>query len=724
MVRKDIFLVFFLLFFSLANVFSQPTLFDENPKNGTYIYGRDTDVFSIRAITDSIISASLFVKVKDPTAVWKEISMNCYNLNPWFCNATVPGLEALLAEGKYLLYYFKVSDSSGISYYGNESFPLEVLVDRSPPTISLAFGIVNNSYVSERKKLRFDINDSLSGVNVNATVFLFAYGNETWNSSWINLIYENGTFYAPWNTSELPNNSSWIVYINASDMVGNWNVTKIGIFYIDNENPTILDYYPKDEQAIWGEYRVYVNASDLYSGLNRIEISIGSFRDYSSCSKNFCEHIFNTGKLEDGNYTLNITVFDNAENFAQVSVKVRIDNSHPVLSLIYPSDYLSGVANLQLIVGNIREIKSSKYQIYQPGGMSESDLDCQNFVCNLTIDTKAYQDGRYTFVFKIYNEVGMEVSLSKTFFFDNTKPSLLASDPIYENGTIKFSFGGIDDFGLKNVSKIEFLGQTYDVKCRSLVEGKRILCDFAIEKELKPGNYSVNFNIYDLAGNEASEEKILSIKPIEYVAKIKENATEMPNVTLTKQKSKISTPFGEFELPQLLLIFSLPAGLLVLSIPLFSFFKRRKEVYVSFSAGNRLKEELSNLEMAERFLRLSGNMIEEKEYLLNVEKILESVSEISPLKQEFLNILKVLPETLKKKIEEDFGKDIFKLERRNVGEIKRRIEFCLKLNNLEEIKKEKEGIKILIQELKKNIEEEIELHKKINETIKGIKLER
>ncbi|MGC8993371.1 MAG: hypothetical protein ACP5JK_01165, partial [Candidatus Aenigmatarchaeota archaeon] len=70
MVRKDIFLVFFLLFFSLANVFSQPTLFDENPKNGTYIYGRDTDVFSIRAITNSIISASLFVKVKDPTAVW------------------------------------------------------------------------------------------------------------------------------------------------------------------------------------------------------------------------------------------------------------------------------------------------------------------------------------------------------------------------------------------------------------------------------------------------------------------------------------------------------------------------------------------------------------------------------------------------------------------------------------------------------------------------------
>ena len=725
LMRKLLSFFIFIVFLFRVSL-SQPMLFDEQPKNGTYIYGRDTDVFSIRAFTESITSASLFAKVKDPTAMWKEIQMNCYNLNPWLCNATIPALEALLAEGKYLLYYFKVSDDSGTSYYGNETSPLEVLVDRTPPIISLAFiSAQNNSYVSERKKLIFNITDPLSGVNVNTTVFLFAYGNETWNSSWINLIYQNDSFIAPWNTSELPNNSTWIVYVNASDMVGNWNVTRVGIFHIDNEDPEILDYYPKDEQAIWGEYRISVKAKDLYSGLNRIEISIGGFNDSSPCENDSCIYVLNTGKVPDGNYTLTITVFDNAENFASVSVKVRVDNSNPILTLEYPSDYLSGEVTLKLLVGNVREIKNPKVQIYQPGATSESPLNCQNFVCTFLVDTKAYRDGTYTFVFSIQNEVGMETSLSKTFYFDNTKPTLLVSNPVYENNTIFISFGGMDDFGLnENASLIEFLGNVYIVKCRKLVENKRILCENKIEKHLDPGNYTIRFEIFDLANNSASEEKILEVKPLiipKEENKATENLTSIPENT---KRNKISTPFGEFEPFQLALIFGVPILTTLLVIPLYYLLGKNKTTSIKIEAEERLKNELDNISLAERFLSMSGELIEEKEYLLNVEKMIEEISQISPLKFEYENISKILPEEIRKGFEKEYKEKISKIEKRNVNEIKKRIEYALKLKDLEEIRKAKEEIKILLNDLRKHIEEELNLLQELKKSVGGMEIER
>ncbi|MDT7859209.1 MAG: hypothetical protein RQ930_04200 [Candidatus Aenigmarchaeota archaeon] len=718
------FFIFIVFLFRIS--FSQPILFDEQPKNGTYIYGRDTDVFSIRVSATTITSASLFAKVKDPTAIWKEIQMNCYNLNPWLCNTTIPGLEALLAEGKYLLYYFKVSDDSGTSYYGNESSPLEVLVDRSPPIISLAsISAQNNSYVSERKKLIFNITDPLSGVNVNATVFLFAYGNETWNSSWINLIYQNDSFIAPWNTSELPNNSTWIVYVNASDMVGNWNATRVGIFHIDNEYPEILDYYPKDEQAIWGEYKIFVKARDLYSGLNRIEISIGGFNDSSSCEKDSCIYVLNTGKVPDGNYTLIITVFDNAENFASISVKVRIDNRNPVLTLEYPSDYLSGEVALKLLVGNVREIRNPKVQIYQPGATSESPLNCQNFVCIFLVDTKAYRDGTYTFVFSIQNEVGMETSLSKTFYFDNTKPILLVSNPVYENNTIFVSFGGMDDFGLnENSSLIEFLGNIYIVKCRKLVENKRILCEDKIEKRLDPGNYTIRFEIFDLANNSASEEKTLEVKPLIIPIEEKKTTENLTSTAEDARGNKISTPFGEFEPFQLALIFGVPIFTTLLVIPLYYLLGKNKTTSIKIEAEERLKNELDNVSLAERILNMSGELIEEKEYLLNVEKMIEEISQVSPLKSEFENTLRILPREIRKGLENEYWEKISKIEKRNVNEIKKRIEYALNLKDLEEIRKVKEEIRILLNSLRKNIEEELNLLQELKKSVGGVKIER
>lgn len=722
---KAIIFLFSLIFFTLFPSFSQPELFDEYPKNGTYIYGKDNDVFSIKAISSLSIEGYLYVRVKDPTSIWKEIKMNCFQEeNYWICNTTVPGLEALLAEGKYLLYYFTASNSYGKSFYGNESSPLEVLVDRSPPLISLAFPYSNLTYVSDRKKLSFIINDTLSGVNLERVEVLFSYGNETWNSSWIKMIFDNqtNTFIAPWNTSLLPNNSSWIVYVNASDNVGNYNVTKIGVFYVDNEEPRIIEYRPRSYEGIWGGTEVYVKGEDRYSGLNRLEISILDFFDYVYCSKNECRYILDTLKFSDGNYTLNLTLYDNAENFYTVLIPVKIDNTYPTLSLEYPSEYLKGIVNFTLKIGNVREIKKSIVKISTSTWSSEYELNCYNFVCNFILDTKSYHDGKYLITFSITNEVGYISSYSKEFIFDNTLPIVMGSEPIYENFTLKLSFGILDEVGVNiNLSKIKVNEEILKPNCRVLTEGKRALCEISVEKNLTDGRYDVIFYGYDLAENENSDKKVLIVGREGSKPHLEENIPSVLNKSVEeKEKSKGIISFekiGEI-LKSGSSYFILILGIIFFSLFLFLrlFFKPILLLpKITFS----IRKDLDSLLMVEKYLQMNGeNILEEKTYLLNARKILEDISDISSLSKSFNQILQILPVKIKEKLVESFSKKIKEMEKReSLITLKKELDKIVEISDLSEIRKRKKYLFEIFEKCKKELEREMEIAQEIEKLI-------
>lgn len=722
---KAIIFLFSLIFFTLFPSFSQPELFDEYPKNGTYIYGKDNDVFSIKAISSLSIEGYLYVRVKDPTSIWKEIKMNCFQEeNYWICNTTVPGLEALLAEGKYLLYYFTVSNSYGKSFYGNESSPLEVLVDRSPPLISLAFPYSNLTYVSDRKKLSFIINDTLSGVNLERVEVLFSYGNETWNSSWIKMIFDNqtNTFIAPWNTSLLPNNSSWIVYVNASDNVGNYNVTKIGVFYVDNEEPRIIEYRPRSYEGIWGGAEVYVKGEDSYSGLNRLEISILDFFDYVYCSKNECRYILDTLRFSDGNYTLNLTLYDNAENFYTVLIPIKIDNTYPTLSLEYPSEYLKGIVNFTLKIGNVKEIKKSIVKISTSTWSSEYELNCYNFVCNFVLDTKSYHDGKYLITFSITNEVGYISSYSKEFIFDNTLPIVMGSEPIYENFTLKLSFGILDEVGVNiNLSKIKVNEEILKPNCRVLTEGKRALCEISVEKNLTDGRYDVIFYGYDLAENENSDKKVLIVGREGSKPYLEENIPSVLNKSVEeKEKSKGMISFekiGEI-LKSGSSYFILILGIIFFSLFLFLrlFFKPILLLpKITFS----IRKDLDSLLMVEKYLQMNGeNILEEKTYLLNARKILEDISDISSLSKSFNQILQTLPLKIKEKLVESFSKKIKEMEKReSLITLKKELDKIVEISDLSEIRKRKKYLFEIFEKCKKELEREMEIAQEIEKLI-------
>jgi hypothetical protein len=121
---------------------------------------------------------------------------------------------------------------------------------------------------------------------------------------------------------------------------------------------------------------------------------------------------------------------------------------------------------------------------------------------------------------------------------------------------------------------------------------------------------------------------------------------------------------------------------------------------------------------------MSGELMEEKEYLLNVERMIEEISPISPLKGEFENLIKTLPKEMRKEVENEYKEKILKVEKRNLNEIKKRLEFGLKAKDLSEIRKVKEEIKILFENLRKHIEEEERLLQELKKRFWVIKFER
>ncbi|MEM0333100.1 MAG: hypothetical protein QXX30_01395 [Candidatus Aenigmatarchaeota archaeon] len=732
MSKKAIF-IFTFIFIILFPSFSQPEIFDEQPKNGTYIYGKDDDIFSIKVISNTTIEGYLYVRVKDPTSIWKEINMNCYKEETWICNATVPGLEALLAEGKYLLYYFVVTSSEGASFYGNQYSPLEVLVDRTPPSISLAMEYKDLTYISEKKRLIFTITDNLSGVNIE-NVF-FSYGNISWNSSWIKPIYDNQTkiYIATWDTSILPNNSSWIIYVNASDLVGNYQVKNLGLFYIDNEEPEIIEHKPKSYDGLWGLVEIYARGKDKYSGVKKMKISIIDFQDYIYCINNECSYTLNTLRFSDGNYTLNLTIYDDAENSYTILVPIRIDNTYPILKLEYPSEYLKGIVNFTLRIGNINRLANSTLEISNSSWKKEYSLNCDNFICNFSIDTTLYQDGSYLITIRVVNDIGYISNYSKQFIFDNTLPKIIPSEPIYENSTLKLSFGLLDEIGVNaNLSKIDFEEEILLPTCRILTEGKRALCWINVEKNLSKGRYYIIFYGYDLAGNENTYTKVLFVTENEniYYSSEQKNETnfvigegakeEIDNQTTIIDKKSL------FEkLPQNLrneekyLIFTFFTVPLFLILLFKIFFKKTLQISQII---NKLEKDLDSLSIVEKYLQIKGDTVmEEKKYLLNVKSILETISDFSFFSQNYSYILKNFPPTIKQRLISLISKKIKDMEKReNLITLKKELQKILEFNDINEIQNRKKYLLDILKKCKSEIETELDILKEL-ESLRGEK---
>lgn len=732
----------FIILLPLA--FSVPLLFNPFPKNGTFILGRDTDIFSINITEEDLNLSSVKInyKVEGP-AKWDNTTLNCMNtsIQDWFCNTTIQGLESLLADGKYLLYYFEASDNLGnYGYNGTIEDPLKVLVDRSKPIIT-PLNFQNMSYISLNKKPKVNITDKYSGVNISEAYWF--YGNETWNSSLKKLDY-NISFLADWDSSLLENNSSWSFYVSAKDNIGNVNVSKLAVLLVDNEYPNIQIISPSQNQKVYGTIELKVNVSDLYSGISKVSFEVASLSDSLSC-ESLCSYNLDTTQLEDGNNTIIFFVSDNANNINNKSVTIEVNNTFPFLELITPKkDYVSSVVMINISVKNVREIKESKIKFERFGFVGEwINMSCENFFCFYEWNTTQEMEDEYLIEIRIINEVGYEAALTFNLVVDNTKPILTILSPEGEvSGNVSLEIVATDENGLEiEATKYTISNYSDFMECNSFVQGKKIICSEEFDTtKLENGEYTVYFYVRDFAGNEENLTKTIKINNLFFAeqenvtenvteeisfpeeAEITENITNITKPSLTQTIERFYSQATNF----LSSFYFLPLLLLLLPILFILFYFKKKKVVIKDEIIKKLEEEKNSLEMIKSYLLSASkadNKLLLKEFVQNVNIFVKNIGEISIIRNEFNEILSSLSPALRLLLSEKYGKRIEEIEKReDLKKAKELIKEILISDDLNEMKEKCVKLIQIFEEFRINLEKEIAVWKEFIKDYKNLVL--
>jgi hypothetical protein len=411
--RKKYLFFLFTLFFLFLQVSKATPIFDPEsviPKNGTYIYGKDSDIFSvlIEGTLDNS-TARLHARVEDPTSVWKSINMSCPQISTsrWNCTATIPGLEALVKDGNWLLYYFDACDSEICRNLGNSSEPLKVGIDRSPPNITFN-NPKNNSYVSGEVEISIEAFDIYSGVDVASVKYSF--DNSTWHDM-VNTTEKIFISLEKWDTRGYQNNQSFYLYGKASDKLGNSIYKRIQVF-VDNEQPSLTVIQPEKDQVIFGTYEFKIQASDRYSGLDfdNITYKVSNSMSQFSCSgtiyESECSVNFDSKWVNDGKHEAIIKVADKAGNSVNQSIPITIDNLPPLIRIISPLQASTVSRNVN-ISAEIKDegvgLSNAKFRVESDGSFLEwKDMECVSDFCSAIWNSTEVVDGNY--LIRIYAE--------------------------------------------------------------------------------------------------------------------------------------------------------------------------------------------------------------------------------------------------------------------------------------------------------------------------------
>jgi hypothetical protein len=735
--RCLIFGIIFFLFLPLP-VLAIPQFSNPIPKNGVYITGGAEYLFSINIKEENLNVSSVKLNIGSSDD-WPSnigiLQMNCFNfsLSDWICNKTV--LIAVAESGTKEFFFFEASDLSGnYNSLGNLTYPLEVIIDRTPPTIS-PYGFKNMSYISTNKPIRVRVEDLYSGVNVSSVFSLVGwfYGNETWNSTWKPMIYENetGLFRADWDTSQLPNNSSWFFYVNASDNVGNINVTNLGIVLIDNEYPQIEIISPTQNQKVFGSLELKVFVKDVYSGVGSVFYNItseffsGSLSCLDSLHESNCSALFDTTKVSDGVHIINFIASDNTGNQVNKSVEIEVNNLYPVITLVTPQNnsYVHGLVDINVSVKNARQIIDANIQFENLGISEQKTLYCQNFSCFYKWNTNEEKDGDYIIRIKVTNEVNYQTTLVFYLKVDNTKPIIAITLPEGKiSGNASFQLVATDENGINSSSAIIRISNLYrEMSCSIFVQGKKAVCVSIFDSTTLANNkYTITFSIRDLAGNEINESKEIEI--FNFLTKEEETKEKTEKTEEEKEIQRNETQeTKKWILPTIELIgkihfifIPIIAGILLLLF-LTPLLLRKKEE-ISDSTIKKLESEKKDLKMIQNYLlaisRASDNLMA-KEYVYSLSAFLDGLSDVSFSTKKFYESLKTIPKIFATQLIEKYSERFEGAEKSRavLKEIKKYVEEAIKIEELNEVKEICNKAYNLTKEFQVALEKEILLWK-------------
>ncbi len=525
---EERFLLSFIIAFAVTiNVASAlPILYNNTPPSGTYWPGGLTN-FSIYITEGALNISDVFMEIKaaeEKSNKWDRHYLGCVgiNENTNFCSKLISLL--IVGDDTLEVFYFNASDTFGnYGSLGNKTHSLNMTIDINPPIIN-PYNVANYSYVNSKKEVMFTIYDRSSGVNTSLSQSLYGnttskYGNGTWNSSYLPLTYANSFFSMKLNYSNLVNNGTYAVYVNATDNVGNTNESKILDLLIDNEVPEVNAFNPSNNELAYGTYGFLINAKDTLSGIDPTNVFFTDIKDQSvkanakmNCigsDKNMnCSYTVNTNNLGNGNHKLVFSVSDKAENQKNETVDFLIDNSFLQLSITSPADgsYANSSINIIATIANAENrVKNVKFR-FDPSNNPWTDMTCnQSNICSYTWNSLSTPEGNYRLTVNVSGNFNYHLNKSVSVTLDRTLPQLFIVGPTNTTITgVAYAQLTIMDENLVNPNTIKFsVGNISSaMTCYQQLFGKLYNCAGSFNSYLlNNGTYTLIFEGSDYAWN-------------------------------------------------------------------------------------------------------------------------------------------------------------------------------------------------------------------------------
>jgi len=323
-------------------------------------------------------------------------------------------------------------------------------LDKTAPVLSIS-GTPDGSYNGNPVTLNFAAVESFYETD-NVTISVERKYEGSTYSSRVNFV----------NTAKNSNVSNtfatdgeYTVVMTATDRAGNTATEQTLHFTLDVTAPAISVIGTKDYLVTKDKVSIQFSVTESYYETNQVRIT-GTRKGTDGKQTNLnIEGWANTGKTsslsqeftEDGYYTITIESTDRAGNRRSETIHFTIDTQPPVIAELgqYNGKYLKKFVLEEALEDLISELTSPTVKMTLNGSVYDG--------------REITEDGKYTLIIEVTDEVGLTTTRTVEFIIDNTPPKVIFAgvqdgktytDPIRLNITLENENDTIDSITINN----------------------------------------------------------------------------------------------------------------------------------------------------------------------------------------------------------------------------------------------------------------------------------
>ncbi|MEW5760215.1 MAG: Ig-like domain-containing protein, partial [Candidatus Thermoplasmatota archaeon] len=195
-------------------------------------------------------------------------------------------------------------------------------------------------------------------------------------------------------------------------------------FMLDNNAPTLSIGFPKPGEYVNDICKIVANSVDPFLDKLQYKIDMTTWIDMN-ISEHSYEAYWNTSNVSDGSHSLKVRALDKSGKISEEIIEIIVDNTYPTIGIASPvqDEYIDGYYTFKVNAKDTVGISNVTISVF--------DKELTATYSSLTgyyeqnINTKIYNDGKYTMYAKVYDLSGKANIFGPVNFCINNNPPIL-----------------------------------------------------------------------------------------------------------------------------------------------------------------------------------------------------------------------------------------------------------------------------------------------------------